>query len=49
MPPLGDLAKMKDMGEHDKGTFHRLVRIPVWNAVTHHPMSGGGAMRPKSE
>lgn len=40
LPVAGDLAKMKDLGEDEKGKLNRLLQELAWDAVSHHPMSG---------
>ncbi len=40
LPLPGDLAKMKDVSDDDKGKLNRLLQELAWDAVTHHPMSG---------
>jgi hypothetical protein len=40
LPLPGDLAKMKDVSDDDKGKLNRLLQELAWDAVAHHPMSG---------
>ena len=43
LPVAGDLAKMKDLSEDEKGKLNRLLQELAWDAVCHHPMGGVGA------
>ncbi|MBI5819460.1 MAG: hypothetical protein HZA88_10790 [Verrucomicrobia bacterium] len=40
LPVPGDLAKMKDLSEDEKGKLNRLLQELAWEAVCHHPMGG---------